>query len=116
VPGQADSVPLRVHISGSENRPMLPSAQGAISDITHPFHALPACPYTDLCALNCITPPGPEAFAAVHVVPPIAAAAPGARTNRTSWNRSSSSEGSFGVLARRPLPNQACSAAAPAGI
>src|ERR1043166_6714171 len=101
------------HISGSVNSPMLPSAQGAISDITQPFHALPACPYTDLCSLNCTTPPGPEVFAAVHVVPPIAFVAPGPNTNRTSWNRSCCGDGAFGLFASPPLPNQAWSAAAP---
>src|SRR5205807_4360322 len=55
------------HISASENIPMLPSEQGPISDITQPFHALPACPYTDLCVLNWELPLDP-----LHVVPPIA--------------------------------------------
>jgi hypothetical protein len=62
---------------------MFPSEHGPISDIAHPFHALPACPYTDLWTLNCEV-----GFCAVHVVPPIDAAAPGARTNRTCSNRS----------------------------
>src|ERR1043166_2019084 len=87
---------------------MLPSEQGPISDITQPFHAFPACPYTDLCVLNWALP-----FDPLQVVPPIALAAPGASTNRTSSNRSGSSEGSLGRFASWPFPNHACSAAAP---
>src|ERR1051325_4658342 len=106
--GHGNGSPLTVHISGSENRPMSPSERGAMLHITHPFQAFPACPYTDLCTLNCDV-----GLSDVHDVPPIDAAAPGASRNRTSWNTSWFKAGSGGRPAKLPCPNQAWSAAAP---
>src|SRR6266487_3959992 len=96
------------HSSASENRPISPSEHGPIWDITQPLTALPTCPYTDLCVLNC-----EPLFWEVHDVPPMEAAAPCASTNRTSSNRSRSKEGSSAVSDSLPCPNHACSVAAP---
>src|SRR2546429_4049012 len=92
---------------------MLPSAHGTIAAVIQPLVFDPTSPYTDLCTLNC-----EFRFSDVHDVPPIAAAAPGANTNRTSSNKSWSSVGSLGRVASWPSPNHASSAAAPvpAGI
>src|SRR2546430_6498280 len=62
-------------------------------DITHPFQALPAWPYTDLCTFN-----WDVGFRDVHDVPPTAASAPGARDRKSTRLNSSHSQISYAVF------------------